>query len=322
MTDLDPLVERLALDVARQVRDAVAPALGDPGARERVGVAPGGDITMAIDELAEHVLATVCGEAGDIAFYSEDQGYVEIGTPRAIFVVDPIDGTRPAAAGLESCCVSVAVVPASMDATLGDVQLGVVQEIKSGDRFVARRGGGVESTQPVRLSANADLRSLFWTAGLRGRPIMPVTVVLEELIDSSALRGGYFDLGSVTYNLTRIVTGQLDAYVDLGRHLVDVVPALEDAFRRVGEGAVCTNFPYDIAAAALVVQEAGGVVTWPDGSSIAEHPAVGSGDGYGIAIVASATQTLHDLLLAALERGMGRLRAPGGDRFAGDLSVD
>ncbi len=277
MAAVDPFVERLAIDVAQRMRDAVAPSLGDPAARERVGVAPGGDVTMAIDELAEHVLTTVCAEADDIAFYSEDQGYVEFGTPRAIFVVDPIDGTRPAAAGLESCCISVAVVPASMAATLGDVQLGVVQEIKTGNRFVARRGGGVESAQPVRLSPNTDLRSLFWTAGLRGRPIMPVTVVLEELIDSSALRGGYFDLGSVTYNLTRIVTGQLDAYVDLGRYLVDVVPALEAEFRRVGEGAVCTNWPYDIAAAALVVQEAGGVVTWPDGASIAEHPAVGSG---------------------------------------------
>ena len=43
------------------------------------------------------------------------------GRPRAIFVVDPIDGTRPAAAGLESCCVSIAVVPPRVDATLGDV---------------------------------------------------------------------------------------------------------------------------------------------------------------------------------------------------------
>ena len=57
--------------------------------------------------------SSVLRAAGDIAFYSEDRGYVEFGTPRAILVVDPIDGTRPAAAGLESCCVSVAVVPPS-----------------------------------------------------------------------------------------------------------------------------------------------------------------------------------------------------------------
>jgi DNA-binding transcriptional LysR family regulator len=68
---------------------------------------------MAIDEIAEQVTEQCCAEAGDIAFYSEDRGYVEFGRPRAILLIDPIDGTRPAAAGLESCCVSVAVLPAS-----------------------------------------------------------------------------------------------------------------------------------------------------------------------------------------------------------------
>ncbi len=313
MNDLDPVIDRLAIDLAARVRAAVAPSLGDPGARERVGVAPGGDVTMAIDEIAERVVEASCVEAGDIAFYSEDRGYVEIGSPRATLVVDPIDGTRPAAAGLESCCVSVAVVPPSPDATLGEVRLGIVHEIKSGHRFIARRGGGVQAEQPVNLSANADLGALFWTAGLRGRPAMPMTIVLEELIDGSGMRGGYFDLGSATFNMTRIVTGQLDAYVDVGRYVVDVRPSLEAAFRRVGDGAVCTNFPYDVAAAALIVEEAGGVVTRPDGASIAGHPAVGSGDGYGIAVVASASVALHDQLLAAIGRGMQRLQRSVGD---------
>jgi len=307
LSELDPAVEELAIELAARVRDAVAPSLGEPGARARVGVAPGGDVTMAIDEIAEHIVEEACARAGDIAFYSEDRGYVEIGTPRAILVVDPIDGTRPAAAGLESCCVSVAVVPPSRAATLGDVELGIVHEIKSGRRFIARRGRGVVADDLVRRSPNRDLRALFWTAGLRGRPAVPMAVLLEELIDGSGMHGGFFDLGSATFDMTRIVTGQLDAYVDVGRHVIDVFPALEPAFRAAGDGAVCTNFPYDVAAAALIVTEAGGVVTRPDGAPIADHPAVGSGDGYGIAVLASASAVLHDELLAAIERGLGRL---------------
>src|SRR6185369_8270243 len=166
--------------------------LGDQRARVGVGVAPGGDVTMAIDEIAEQVTEQCCAAAGDIAFYSEDRGYVEIGRPRALLLIDPIDGTRPAAAGLESCCVSVAVVPPSADATLGDVRLGIVHEIKSGNCFIARRGRGVQTESRVRLSPNTDLGALFWTAGLRGRPAMPMTIVLEELIDGSGMRGGYF----------------------------------------------------------------------------------------------------------------------------------
>ena len=311
MSAADPGVAQLALDIAARVRAAVVPSLGDPSSRVRVGVAPGGDVTMAIDEVAERVVEEMCRDAGDIAFYSEDRGYVAFGRPRAILVVDPIDGTRPAAAGLESCCVSVAVVPPSEDATLGDVGFGVVHEIKSGCRFSASRGEGVVADIAVRPSANVDLRSLFWTAGLRGRPALPLTIVLEELIDGSSMRGGFFDLGSATFDMTRIVTGQLDAYVDVGRYVLDVFPALEPRFREVGEGAVCTNFPYDVAAAALIVEEAGGVVTRPDGAPVGDHPAVGSGDGYGIAVLASASRALHDELLAAVERGVGRL----GDRL-------
>ena len=303
----------LALDTANQVRAAVAPSLGDPGAREGVGVAPGGDTTMAIDEIAEDVVAACLERAGDIGYYSEDRGYVAFGRPRAIFVIDPIDGTRPAAAGLESCCVSIGVVPPSVDATLGDVWFGVVHEIKSGDVFYATRGQGAfgrrpdGSEIPLRPSANTDLRALFWTAGLRGRPVLPVSIVLEQLIDRSSMRGGYFDLGSATFNMTRIVTGQLDAYVDVGRRLVDEIPELEAQFREVGEGAVCTNFPYDVAASSLIVEEAGGVVTRADGRPLAGHPAVGSGDGYGLAVLASASAALHELLLDEVAAGMQRL---------------
>ena len=304
----------LALDTADQVRVAVAPSLGEPGAREGVGVAPGGDTTMAIDEIAEEVVARCLERAGDVGYYSEDRGYVAFGRPRAIFVIDPIDGTRPAAAGLESCCVSIAVAPPSVDATLGDVSFGVVHEIKSGDVFYATRGQGAHarrpdgSEMPLHCSDNVDLRALFWTAGLRGRPVLPVSFVLERLIDRSSMRGGYFDLGSATFNMTRIVTGQLDAYVDIGRRLVDELPELEPKFREVGEGAVCTNFPYDVAAAGLIVQEAGGVFTRADGASLADHPAVGSGDGFGLAVLASASAPLHDALLAEIDAGMARLR--------------
>ena len=312
---IDQKITQLAVDLAARVREAVSPSLGEPGARAGVGIAPGGDVTMAIDEIAEHVTEQCCVEAGDIAFYSEDRGYVEIGTPRAILLVDPIDGTRPAAAGLESCCVSVAVLPPSREATLGDVQFGVVHEIKHGQRFFATRGAGALAERadgtplPIVLSPNVDLRALFWASGSRGRPALPTAVLLEELIDGCSMHGSFFDLGSATFDMTRIVTGQLDAYVDMGWLMVHELPELEAAFRRAGDGRICTNFPYDVAAAALVVTEAGGIVTAADGGQLESSPAIGSGDGWGVAVLASASRALHDRLLEATENGMQRLRA-------------
>lgn len=307
--------DALAVLVADRVRTAVVPLLGTAAARVKVGDAPGGDATLAIDEVAEDAMDAVLAAEGHIAYYSEDRGLVAYGEPRAILVIDPVDGTRPAAAGLESCCVSVAVVPPDERATLGEVSFGVVQELKTGVRFTATRGHGARAETldgtpvPLTRSANTDLGALFWTAGLRGRPLMPVSIVLEELVDGSSMRGGYFDLGSATFNITRLVTGQLDAYVDVGRRLVDELPELEPAFRAVGEGNVCTNFPYDVAAAALVLEEAGGTITLADGAPLGGHPAVGSSRAEGLAVLASATAELHERLLAAVDRGMARLHA-------------
>jgi myo-inositol-1(or 4)-monophosphatase len=303
----------LAVAVAARVQDAVAPHLGTAEARVKVGDAPGGDATLAIDEVAEMVVTQALQAEGDIAFYSEDQGLVRFGEPRAILVIDPVDGTRPAAAGLESCCVSIGVVPPDEHAGLGEVSFGIVHELKTGQRFMAERGNGAQAVEadgtpiPVTLSANTDLDALFWTAGLRGRPSLPMTVVLEELVDRSGMRGGYFDLGSAACNITRIVTGQLDAYVDVGRRVLDENPQMEPAFLAVGEGSVCTNFPYDIAAAALILTEAGGVITMADGRPLDGHPAVGSGRAEGLAVVASASAALHEQLLAAIDRGMTHL---------------
>ena len=309
-----PEVEALADEVAELVRQAVLPHLGTAGGRARVARAPGGDATLAIDEVAEQVVEKRLAAEGDIGFYSEDRGLVTYGRPRAFLVIDPVDGTRPAAAGLESCCVSIAAVPPSEEARLGDVSYGVVHEIKRGDRFWARRGEGAGARssegEPIELapSSNTDLASLFWTAGLRGRPLLPTSIVLEELVDGSSMGGGYFDLGSAAFNLTRIATGQLDAYVDIGRRVVDEVPATEAAFLAVGEGVVCTNFPYDVAAAALIVTEVGGVVTHADGRSLDDHPAVGSSRRHGLAVLAASNDALHRLLLDAVDRGMTRLQ--------------
>src|SRR6202008_1702317 len=111
---------------------------------------------------------------------------------------------------------------------------------------------------------------------------------------------------SATFNMTRLVTGQLDAYVDLGWRIVHELPELEPAFRIAGDGAGCTNFPYDVAAASLIVTEAGGVVTAADGGPLAPSPAVGSGDGFGVAVLATASQALHERLLHPVAPGVGR----------------
>ncbi len=121
------------------------------------------------------------------------------GTPSWVLVVDPIDGTRPAMAGLEAACVSVAAARLDSEARgrgWATCETGCVVEIKSGRAFVAERGGGLDPAPS--LSANRDLSRMFWAYGLRGRPMRAIAEVLGELIDASSVGGGTFDLGSAT----------------------------------------------------------------------------------------------------------------------------
>jgi myo-inositol-1(or 4)-monophosphatase len=131
--------------------------------------------------------------------------------------------------------------------------------------------------------------------------------VLEELIDASSVGGAVFDLGSASYDLTRLVTGQLDAYLDVGTRIIDEVPGLRGRFEEVGGGAVLNNSPYDLAAAVLCAEEGGAVVTDAHGSSLAERPLLGSGHDYQMSCVAAVGDALHGAILEALDRGFDRL---------------
>jgi myo-inositol-1(or 4)-monophosphatase len=301
-------VRDVVLELATALREEVAPELGSHAGRAHAGAGAGGDVTFAIDERAESFMERFLAErAPDVAFYSEDRGLVApAGDAEWVLVVDPIDGTRPAMAGFEAACVSVALAPlGDGNPSIGDVQVGCVVEIKSGRAYIAERGKGVEPAPA--LSENTDLSRMFWAYGLRGRPVRRIAEVIGELIDASSVGGGTFDLGSATYDMTRVVTGQLDAYVEPGARLIADVPGMREEFERIGDGAVLNNSPYDLAAVALICEEAGAVVTDAYGQSLAARPVLGSGVEFQLSCVTAATPELHALILAELDAGMERL---------------
>ena len=301
------LVSELALDL----REEVLPALGRAEGREHSGDGAGGDVTFAIDERAETRMEEFLAErAPDVAFYSEDRGMVVPGgEPSWVLVVDPIDGTRPAMAGLESACVSVAAARLDDEPAMNDVEVGCVVEIKSGASFLAVRGGGCEP-EP-RLSSQTSIERMLWSYGFRGRPVIPTAIVLEGLIDTSSVAGGTFDLGSATFDMTRLVTGQLDAYVDPGPRMIDDVDGMEAAFLAVGRGAILNNSPYDLAAAALILDEADAVVTDAYGASLRDRRLLGSGHEFQMSCVCAANASLHGAIVRELDAGIERLGAAG-----------
>ena len=300
----------LVRDLALALRDRVVPELGRFAGRAHRGAGAGGDVTFAIDAVAEAELVSFLERrAPRVAFYSEDRGLVASDDATDVLIVDPIDGTRPAMAGLESACVAVALAPLGDGApVMGDVTEACVAEIKSGELFVAGAGAGiVESTRPAALSANADLRAMFWAYGFRGRPVRPTAELLAELIDGSSVGGGTFELGSQAFGMTRIVTGQLDAVIEVGSRMIDDVPGIRAEFARVGGGQILNNSPYDLAAPWLCLREAGGVISDGWGRPLDDRPLLGAGHAFQMSSISAANRELHGQLLTAVDAGITRL---------------
>lgn len=317
-------IQNLATGLCRELREIVLPHLGRAAARTHAGIAVGGDVTFGIDEEAEDFLVRYLEETGAaVAVYSEDKGLIEFGCDKGeapyVLIVDPIDGTRPAAAGLEGAMVSVAVADYAKDQpTMGDVIYGVLQEIKSGTTFSAARGRGVTITKaagepvPVELSHNIDLSKLFWTIGFRGRPARALIETLGDLVDISSTGGAVFDLGSATFSTTRILTGQLDAYIDIGPLMIDEVPEVRPLFEQVGHGAILNNSPHDLAAVGLICQEGGAIFGGGRGEPLDGRPLLGSDHRFQMACIAAANQELFDKIVASVDEGIGKLKASFG----------
>ncbi len=313
---LEELVE-FCRDLSAGVRDLVRPHLGKKEARRMEGRGASGDSTFAIDEMAERMVEKSLADLPGVGFFSEDRGLVGCEDASWVLVVDPIDGTRPAAAGLEACCVSVAVAaydPREEARTvLGDVVYGLVREIKNDAWFEARRGGGSRMVidgeeREITIHPHHDLSTLFWTLGLRGRPALPTALVLEELIDASSVDGGIFDLGSAAFCITRLLTGQLDAYVDVGDRMLREVPQLEGMFLRCGHGHALNNSSYDLAAASLIAGEAGLAIGDAFGRSLDGYPLLASGREGQLSCVAAVTPRLYEAIVACIDVGMARMR--------------
>src|SRR5205814_892852 len=101
-----------------------------------------------------------------------------------------------------------------------------------------------------------------------------------------------------------VLTGQLDAYIEPGPRIIEELPESRAEFERVGGGAVLNNTPYDIAAAALCLEEGGAIVTDAAGRSLADRPLLGSGPEHQMSVLASANPRLHARLVEAVDAGM------------------
>lgn len=224
------------LDLLRAMADGVEDAIeGMPfGERsEEAGIGADGLPAHRIDRVAEGIIFDMLEESPiELNVCSEEHGVEHVGAPRTL-VVDPVDGTRNARRGIPFYCVSLAITSGG----IGDVETALVRNIPAGQDYHAERGGGAyRDDEPIEV-AEFDPEEAIRSPILRS----PVdTVAAGPLEQAPYVRG----LGAAALEMCMVAQGAMDAFLHLSEGLRVV----------------------DIAAGALIVEEAGGLVVAPDGS--------------------------------------------------------
>jgi myo-inositol-1(or 4)-monophosphatase len=225
---------------AHAARSAVA-ALSDTAARSVAhGRGEGGDTTLAVDKAAEDaIFAELEAFRVPLLAVSEERGELPVGggSDRARVVVDPVDGSVNAKRALPFACVSIAVASGPR---MGDVEIGFVAELAPEHDWWAVRGEGAWCDGEPLARLEPGPMELLGLETARPARVAEAAAGLAA-VEARRLRA----LGSVAASMCQVAAGRLDAMLTL-REVRSV----------------------DVAAAQLLVTEAGGAVALPGGDML------------------------------------------------------
>jgi len=230
----------------------------------QVSVKGPGDFVSTADTKAEKVLRQELSRARpDYGFLMEESGASEGSDSEHRWIVDPLDGTTNFLHGLPHFCISIALERA------GEIVAAVILDPVKDETFWAEKGiGAYLNDRRLRVSSRRQMTNALIATGTpfgqradRPRYLRQFDAIMANVADVRRLGAAALDL----------------AYVAAGRY---------DGFWEYGLQ------PWDVAAGWLLVREAGGYISEPEGEG---HP-VGSGD------VLAANDHLHGLLRTTLRQ--------------------
>jgi len=221
-----------------------------------------GDFVSAADHKAEQVLFEELskGRPG-YGFLMEERGVVD-GTDRTHrWIVDPLDGTANFLHGFAHFSISVALERER------ELVAGVVYDVVKNEMFTAEKGRGAFcNDKRLRVAARTKLSDALVVTGLaqKSRIGEGRAIAFAEMDRVVAAAGDVRRLGSAALDLAYVAAGRFDAYWE--RHLA----------------------PWDVAAGAVLVREAGGHARELDGADFMETGSIVAGNDKLVALV---TQT-------------------------------
>ena len=233
------LTDSLAEGAVQAVLEA-GELLTDPAAVQSIRSKGETDYVTNVDVAVQAFLRErLVALAPDVQFMGEEQDNTGLDWSRPCWILDPVDGTTNLIHSFRHSAISLALAEG------GQVVFGVVYNPYTEECFTARRGGGaLRNGVPIQVSAVSRLEDSLLSAG---------TVPGQRELADAAFRQmrALYDrcqdvrrMGCASLELCDVACGRLEGYVELSLQ------------------------PWDYAAGLLLVEEAGGRVTAPDGSPL------------------------------------------------------
>ena len=160
------------------------------------------------------------------------------------WVVDPLDGTTNFLHGIPHWAISIGLQRRHIDGST-EMAAGMIYCPVNDEMFWAEKGGGAYlNSRRLRVSARREMHDALFATGIPFAAVSPrnrlaFARTLGSLMPATA---GVRRFGSAALDLAWVAAGRYDGYWELGLK------------------------PWDVAAGALIVREAGGTVTDPAGA--------------------------------------------------------
>ena len=178
-----------------------------------------------------------------------------------VWIIDPLDGTTNYLHTYPQFAVSIAL------SVKGQVEQGVIYDPIRDELFTASRGGGAQLNEKrIRVSRCQTLEQALLGTGFPIRDERLIDPFLKSLSAFLHRTDGVRRAGAASLDLAYVAAGRLDGYWEFGLK------------------------PWDIAAGALMVQEAGGMV----GAIDPQQDVMVTGD------ILAATPRIHEEMRAVL----------------------
>ena len=218
------------------------------------------DFVTQVDQAAESAIIDIVRRAYPAhAILAEESG-ASASASDYRWVIDPLDGTTNFIHGFPQYCVSIAVQHR------GVTSHAVVYDPARNELFTASRGGGAFlNDRRIRVTRCPRLKEALVGTGFPFKELQHLDRYVRQLRTLMTSSAGVRRAGAAALDLAYVAAGRLDAFWEMGLS------------------------PWDMAAGALLIQEAGGLV----GDFAGEPGYLESGD-----IVAGAPKVFAQLLTA------------------------